>query len=158
MYSDHRCSQSTQEHFGKNMSTNHLWPLCSACWSLVTSMSGHSVNILAFSSDQATPSASSSTGAYQDLAPEHFLLPAKTICQPSLQLHGALSRLQEHFFCVTMNPIPSLLQSVDRQVIFLMLQVFTPFSTLLTISSFAFLTSCFSSSVHFHVFTLGHCR
>merc|ERR1711905_67048 len=86
-------------------------------WSVVTSRLGHPrVNILALSSDQTTPKASPSIGAYLDSAPEHLLLPANTSLKPSLQHLGALASSQSQYFWETRSPMPALLQSLDTQV------------------------------------------
>ena len=91
----------------------------SDCWSTVTKRSGHpNVNVLAFSNNQGSPNASPSIGAYLVLAPEHFLLPAKMICQPSGQHFGTFSREHLQFFYVTRNLMPNLLQSFKTQVFF----------------------------------------
>merc|ERR1712082_576812 len=68
-------------------------------WSVVTRRLGHPrLNILALSRDRTTPRASPSIGAYLDSAPEHLLLPANTILNPSLQHLGAIVRAQSQYF------------------------------------------------------------
>ena len=82
---------------------------------------------LAVSRASATDRASPSTGAYLDSAGWVKQLPTRVILHPSGQQNGMLLG-QMQCFCNNQKPIPSLDQSVARQVGLSLLNIVTPFS------------------------------
>ena len=85
-------------------------------WSTAAMRSDHPMTKWrALSKASITARASPSIGAYQDLAPDVKRLPTRVIFQPGLQQNGLID-VQEQCFWNSQKPIPSLLQSVARQV------------------------------------------
>ena len=86
-------------------------------------------NIRHFSSAHAIAAASPSIGAYRRSASVQNLLPANIMRHPLGQHTGAFSVGHLQYFCNSMKPMPSLLQSGARQVTLFMSKVVTPFFT-----------------------------
>ena len=102
---------------------------------------------LALSSASATARASPSMGAYLDSAGWVKRLPTRVILHPSGQQNGMVL-VQVQCFCNNQKPIPSLDQSVARQVGLSLSKIVTPFSISSVIMSLDSLKSLSSSSSH----------
>ena len=117
------------------MATSGLWSVETTRWSFP--MVKYFVEFRAHTMQASSPS----TAEYLDSASLQNLLPARTSRQPSLQqvvvsfpsLPGPWSQC----FWLKLYPKPSLDQSVAKQVILPMSNLFIPFSALMTIFFFA---------------------
>ena len=121
-------------------------------WSVLTIRSLQpSTNILALSKAQTTVNDSLSVGESPASVGVVKWDPAYTSLQPSGQQIGAFSGSHSHYCWRSRYPIPSLFQSVCRQVQQLISNVRRPSSTMLTILAFESLKilSRLSSHVNF---------